>query len=133
MWGRTHFTSDGSVAAEVRNLDAAIEWYKEKLGLRYCSTKLPKDEGDAVLGYSSDELIICLVDVSRREPPPEIPVAFEGPKRPPILFTGKLARAHEDLSSRGIDLGPIESDSGGNQFFRFRDLEGNELEVCQET
>jgi hypothetical protein len=38
------------------------------------------------------------------------------------MFTRKLPMAHDFLSSRGAKLYPIQRDSGGNQFFRFRDL-----------
>jgi hypothetical protein len=32
-----------------------------------------------------------------------------------------------------IRVGRLQQDSGGNHFFLFRDLKGNELEVCQES
>jgi hypothetical protein len=36
------------------------------------------------------------------------------------------------MVKRGTAVGPIEADSGGNQFFKIRDLEGNSIEVCVE-
>jgi predicted enzyme related to lactoylglutathione lyase len=50
-----------------------------------------------------------------------------------MLFTKKIEAAYEELASRGISVGPIETDSGGNRFFRFPDSEGNEIEVCREN
>jgi len=55
------------------------------------------------------------------------------PGRPPILFAKKVEAAHEYLSMRGVDVGPLQNDSGGNRFFRFRDPERNEVEVCQQS
>jgi hypothetical protein len=39
------------------------------------------------------------------------------------MFTRKLPMGHDFLSSRRVKLVPIQSDSSGNQFSRFRDLE----------
>jgi hypothetical protein len=116
--------SDGS-AVDVVDLEAARLWYAEKLGFGYSSTE--DENADVVLGYSEKELIFYLsriVDDKR----PNL-----RPGHPPILFSKKLDDAHEVLTSRGVDVGAMQEDSGGNQFFRFRDLEGNEIEVCQDT
>jgi len=99
-------------------------WYAEKLGFSYSSADV--EEASLELGYSSDSIVVYLVEITGSARP------NKSPGKPPIMFARKLADAHEDLSSKGVDVGPIQSDSGGNQFFRFRDLEGNELEVCQE-
>lgn len=113
------------MAVDVRDVAVARRWYAERLGLGYSSPNVEKDEGDMVLGYSANDPVIYLVHHDKR------PKNKSG--RAPIMFTRKLPRAHDFLSSRGVDVGPIQSDSGGNQFFRFRDLEGNELEVCLQT
>jgi catechol 2,3-dioxygenase-like lactoylglutathione lyase family enzyme len=108
FWTKQRFSSTGDVVAEVRDVQAAQRWYAEKLGRPYSSTEV--EEASMELGYSADSVVVYLVDISAK----------------------KLADAHQYLSARGVDVGSIQSDSGGNQFFRFRDLEGNELEVCQE-
>jgi len=36
------------------------------------------------------------------------------------------------MEERGISVGPVRSDSGGNPFFQFQDLDGNSIEVCKE-
>ena len=84
------------------------------------------EEASLELGYSADSVVVYLVEIVGNARP------NKSLGRPPIVFARKLADAHEYLSTRGVDVGPIQSDSGGNQFFRFRDLEGNELEVRQE-
>jgi catechol 2,3-dioxygenase-like lactoylglutathione lyase family enzyme len=113
-----------AVVVEVRDVAAAQQWYSEKLGLRYSSTEV--EQASVVLGYSDDDAELYLVEISGNE-------RSEGQSgKPPIIFASKLAAAHEYLSSRGVAVGPLQTDSGGNRFFRFRDLEGNELEICQE-
>lgn len=119
------FHSAGDVAVDVRNADAARQWYSERLGLPYFSSEV--EEAAVGLGYSANDLVLYLNAVSGNVQPN----VRSG--RPPIMFVRKLGNAHEYLSSQGVSVSPIQSDSGGNQFFRFRDLEGNELEVCQQT
>jgi catechol 2,3-dioxygenase-like lactoylglutathione lyase family enzyme len=119
------FHSAGDVAVDVRDAKAARQWYSDRLGLPYFSSEV---EGVTVgLGYSANDMVLYLNEVSGNVRPN----ARAG--RPPIMFARKLGNAHEYLSSQGVSVSPIQSDSGGNHFFRFRDLEGNELEVCQQT
>ncbi|HTZ49346.1 MAG TPA: hypothetical protein VMH20_17280 [Verrucomicrobiae bacterium] len=118
------FSSAGDVVVDVRDVAAAQRWYSEKLGLPYSSPDV--EEASLELGYSADSIVVYFVEISGSE------CSKKSPGKPPIMFARKLADAHQHLSSRGVDVDPIQSDSGGNQFCRFRDLEGNELEVCQE-
>ena len=118
------FLFQDSVAVDVRNIAAAQQWYSEKLGLSYSSTQV--EEASMVLGYSADDAKLYLVEISgNRRPNSQL-------GRAPIMFVRNLAAAHEHLSARGVTVGPLQNDSGGNNYFRFRDLENNELEVCQE-
>lgn len=80
-----------------------------------------------VLGYSEKDPRVYLCRIAGSARPDVVP------GHPQILMTTRLADAHEFLSSNGVDTDPLQSDSGGNQFFPFRDLEGNELEVCQHS
>jgi hypothetical protein len=124
FWNKRMFSSGGDVAVNVADVEAARQWYSEKFKLPYSSTRV--EEANMELGYSAEAVVIYLVRVSSNKCPDK------SSRRPPIMFARNLTQAHASLSSRGVDAGPIQSDSGGNQFFRFRDLEGNELEVCQE-
>jgi len=124
-WTKKVFTFPDAVAVNVHDVAAAQRWYAEKLGLRYSSTK--DAEATMVLGYSADDAQLYFTKNSGGQRQ-DIP-----PSRPLIIFARNLTAAHEYLSSRGVAVEPLRSDSGGNKFFRFRDLEGNELEVCQET
>lgn len=62
-------------------------------------------------------------------PPGETNTNVEGHS---ILFTKKMEKAHEEFTTRGVAVGPIQSDSGGNRFFHFQDADGNAIEVCVE-
>jgi hypothetical protein len=124
FWTGKMFSSAGDVAVDVHDSAAAQRCYSEKLGLSYSS--INAEDGGLELGYSADSVVVYLGKISGNAHP------NKSPERPPIVFARKLAEAHEYLSTRGVDVGPIQTDYGGNQFFRFRDLEGNELEVCQD-
>jgi len=118
------FNAAGDVALDVDDVAATQRWYSDKLGLHYSSN--PVEEAGMGVGYSPDAIVIYLSKAtgSRRSDTRQ--------ERPPIMFSRRLNNAHEFLSSRNVEVGPIQKDSGGNRFFRFRDLEGNELEVCQD-
>jgi hypothetical protein len=49
----------------------------------------------------------------------------------PIIFCGKLRKAHEHLSAKGASPGPMQN-AGGTQFFEVLDPEGTIIEICQE-
>ncbi|HEX3120295.1 MAG TPA: VOC family protein [Candidatus Acidoferrum sp.] len=124
MWGRKNFYFGDNISVGVRDLDGAIAWYEEKLGLKL--TPLKSEDFDAFLAFGKKDeigLALCLI------PPGQTTANVEGH---PILFSKTIEAAYEDFSSKGINVEPIQSDSGGNQFFRFRDLEQNVIEVCRE-
>jgi catechol 2,3-dioxygenase-like lactoylglutathione lyase family enzyme len=124
MWGRKNFYFGVNISVGVRDLDLAVAWYQEKLGLHL--TPLKSEDFEAFLAFAkSDETGLALVVI----PPGQTKAAVEGH---PILFTKRIEAAYEEIASKGISVQPIQSDSGGNRFFRFRDLEGNEIEVCVE-
>jgi hypothetical protein len=49
-----------------------------------------------------------------------------------VIFCDKLKQAYEQLSGRGIAVGPMQ-DGGDTQFFELRDSEGNLIQVCKES
>lgn len=117
------FYSAGDVVVYVHDVTAAKRWYSEKLGLHYFSNE--GEEIGIATGYSDKAIVVYLVQIPAGEE-----TSNRSP-RPPIMFAWKLADAHEYLSSRNVNVSPIQKDYGGNPFFRFRDLEGNEMEVCK--
>ncbi len=110
---------------DVRNLAAARDWYKEKLGLRDVKTYREDDSGRpfADLTISDDDIFLSLVELA--------PGGSAG-KQHVIFFAGNLEKAQKWLIERGVTVEPVTSDSGGNRFFRFQDLEENKIEVCVE-
>jgi hypothetical protein len=120
-----YFALPDSVAINVRDVAAAKRWYSEKLGL--CDSSTEEEEASMALGHSADDARLYLVETSGKR------VLNNHAVRPPIIFSRRLAAAHEYLSSQGVAVSPLQQDSGGNKYFRFRDPEDNELEVCQWT
>jgi catechol 2,3-dioxygenase-like lactoylglutathione lyase family enzyme len=124
MWGRKSFYFGDSISVVVRDLNRAVAWYQDKLGLRL--TPLKSEDFQAFLSLTkNDEIGLALVVI----PPGAAKANVEGH---PILFTKTIEAAYEEFASRGVSVEPIQNDSGGNRFFRFRDLENNEIEVCRE-
>ena len=125
MWGKPPFSIADNCAVDVRNLAAACDWYKEKLGFHEADTDREEDSGRPFkdLCISSDDTFLSLVELE--------PGAF--PERQHVIFYAKnLEKAHQWLKGRGVAVQPATADSGGNRFFKFQDLEGNAIEVCFE-
>jgi catechol 2,3-dioxygenase-like lactoylglutathione lyase family enzyme len=126
MWGSPPFFIPDNCTVDVRNLAAAREWYKEKLGLRESHDRTEDDSGRPFADLcvsKSDGAFVSLVELE--------PGAAPG-KQHAIFYAKKLEKAHEWLAQRGVTVESMAVDSGGNHFFRFRDLEGNAIEVCVE-
>jgi catechol 2,3-dioxygenase-like lactoylglutathione lyase family enzyme len=126
MWGKPPFSVDDNCVVEVRNLPAAREWYKEKLGFREADADREEDSGRPFtdLCFSTNDAFLSLVEL---EP-------GTSPERGHVVFNAKnLEKAHQWLTERGVAVQPTTSDSGGNRFFNFYDLEGNTIEVCVEA
>ena len=124
MWGRNTFYFGDNISVGVRDLSRAAAWYKDKLGLRL--TPLKSEDFDAFLSLSkNDETGLALVTLPAGQTEANV-------EDHPILFTKKIAACREEFASRGITVGPIQQDSGGNSFFQFQDVDGNTIEVCVE-
>jgi catechol 2,3-dioxygenase-like lactoylglutathione lyase family enzyme len=125
MWGKPPFSIADNCAVDVQNLAAVREWYKEKLGFREALNNRQEDSGRRFvdLYISNDDIFLSLVEL---EPGASIQ------NRHVIFFAKNLEKAHQWLEGRGVAVEPTTTDSGGNRLFRFRDLEGNNLEVCIE-
>ena len=125
MWGKTPFWILDNCVIEVRNLGTARDWYKKTLGLREASGEREEDSGRPFvdLRVSNDDTALTLVE---RE------ATSSAQSEHVIFFTRNLQKAREWLTERGVTVEALASDSGGNRFFRFQDLEGNAIEVCVE-
>ena len=125
MWSKPPFSIADNCAIDVRNLTAARDWYKERLGLREAHTDREEDSGRAFvdLHIPNHDTFISLVELGLGASPE---------KRHVIFFAKNLDKALQWLAEHGVAVEPTASDSGGNRFFRFQDLEGNTIEVCLE-
>lgn len=125
MWGAPPFWIPDNCAIDVRNLVAAREWYKEKLGFRESHDRKEDDSGQlfADVAISKDSAVCSLIELKSGAAPS---------KQHVIFYAKKLEKAHQWLVDRGIATEEITADSGGNRFFRFFDLDNNAIEVCVE-
>jgi catechol 2,3-dioxygenase-like lactoylglutathione lyase family enzyme len=124
MWSGKKFYFGDSISVGVRDVANAIVWYQEKLGLRLTPRK--SEDFSAFLAFATDDDIgVALAKI----PAGEIDANIE---EHPILFTKKIEACRQEFVSRGIQVRPLQRDSGGNSFFQFADLEGNLIEVCVE-
>lgn len=124
MWGTKTFYFGASISVGVRDLQRATAWYQEKLKLKL--TPFHSEDYEALLSFDKDDetgIALCLI------PPGEEQANVE---EHPILFTKKIEQAHQEFLSKDIKVGPIQSDSGGNRFFEFWDVDGNKIEICVE-
>jgi hypothetical protein len=96
MWGTRSFYFGDNVSVGVRNLDSAVAWYKEKLGLRQSPLKF--EDCDALLMFSKDDEIgLALVAIPAGETQANV-------ESHPILFTKKLEACKEEFVSRGVQV-----------------------------
>lgn len=115
----------GYISVGVKDLDRAVAWYCEKLALSRLTEK--PCLGEVHLGYQQRENAMIVLF-----PIPDGRLNVFSGRRPPILYSKNLESTHKEFDCLGISVGPIQSDSGGNRFFHFRDMEGNEIEICVE-
>ncbi len=124
------FRSD-SVVLWYSNVDAAKNWWVNAFDCKQAKVPtdwdnpLPSDVALKLPGY--DEPTVLLSDRTEAKQ--------AGIDRSssvvPVIFSDKLKKAHEHLSSRGVLPGPIQS-GGDTEFFEIRDIEGNVIEICKE-
>jgi catechol 2,3-dioxygenase-like lactoylglutathione lyase family enzyme len=125
MWGKPPFWILDNCVIEVRNLGTARDWYKKTFGFREASGEREDDSGRPFvdLRVSNDDTSLTLVERDGGSSVQSEHVIF---------FTKNLEKAREWLIERGVTVEAVASDSGGNRLFRFKDREGNAIEVCVE-
>jgi catechol 2,3-dioxygenase-like lactoylglutathione lyase family enzyme len=125
MFGKPLFQIADNCAIDARNLSAARAWYIDKLGLSESKEIRDDDSGRpfADLCQSRSGPILSIV---------ELAAGAASEKSHVIFYAGNIEKCHKWMAERGLQVEPITSDSGGNRLFRFRDLDGNAIEVCVE-
>ncbi|MFE8702787.1 VOC family protein [Cytobacillus sp. FJAT-54145] len=106
-----------TVFLKVNDFEKAIEWYSHVLGF---DVRWRDDQGGyAALNIGETPLTLVRSDREKVESPT---VYFN-------FYTENIEEAHKHLTENGVVVGPIEEDINV-KWFKFKDLEGNELEVC---
>lgn len=117
------FTKLDTVIVRVGDLERARAWYEEKLAFRAAFTH---DASRIVVFDACGEtsLTIWELGAGERKASGGEEASF------PILYAEGIAAAHTALRERGVEVGEIEGEARGTQWFTLRDLEGNRLDVC---
>jgi catechol 2,3-dioxygenase-like lactoylglutathione lyase family enzyme len=111
----------GVVCVGVSNIEAAAIWYKEKLGLRESGQEVVDGEpGDMELISGNGKIVVDIVGLGGVSADTQ------------MFYTGNAAKAREWLLSRGVNVGPLQTDGQGTRYIEFRDLEDNMIEICEE-
>ncbi len=105
----------------VRNIDFVTPWYVEKLGL--CKLGHIRLREYEVAIYRFTERGRSVTITTR---------ATERTDTTLRLFTKRIGRMRRVMSTRGIDVGPIQEDRQGTRYFETGDPEGNIIEVVEE-
>ena len=96
----------------VRNVAGTVSWYTEKLGLRKVPIELDDGEDCVALGFATDEAAFVLG-----------PTGKSSGELTPLLYSSNVNKAREWLKSRGVNVGDVQRDPQGTQYFQMRDLE----------
>ncbi|MBO2518606.1 MULTISPECIES: VOC family protein [Limnochorda] len=105
-----------TVFVRVRNLDEAVAWYTQHLGLEVRW----RHPGVACLNLG--ETPLTLLEAGEAfHPVEEAPFNFYAPD---------IEAAYARLRAAGVPVDEQITDDGGVRWFGFRDPDGNRLEVC---
>jgi hypothetical protein len=120
-----------SVVLCYSNIEAAKRWWIDTFDCKVVKVPpdwddpLPSDVALTLMGES--EPTILLSDRSEVEQ-----AHFDRPSPvTSVIFCDKLKKARDYLSTRGVQVGPVQ-DGGDMQFFEIRDTEGHLIEICKE-
>jgi catechol 2,3-dioxygenase-like lactoylglutathione lyase family enzyme len=115
-----------TVILRVKNIKKAARWYKEVLEL----TPLYEGENDhgMVIFQVGDGPPLTLYEIGYDEVIP----AKRFSSTYPIFYVSDIEAVHSTLTERGVEAESIEDD-GAVKYFRFRDPDGNALEVSHYT
>jgi hypothetical protein len=120
-----------SVTLSYVSVEAAKKWWVDAFDCK--QVKVPEQwdcplPSDVALKFPGDsERTILLSDAAEVQQ-----AGFDRSSTvTPIIFSDKLKKAHEQLSTRGVLTGPIQED-GVTQFFETHDVEGHPIEICKE-
>lgn len=109
-----------TVFLQVSDFEQAIKWYGDVLGfkLRW------KDDKGGYAALDIGETLLTLVRTNNNEKPvrKNNHISFN-------FYTSDIEQAHQYLVQNDVNVEPIIEDKDV-KWFKFQDLEGNDLEVC---
>jgi predicted enzyme related to lactoylglutathione lyase len=120
-WKGARFSIPASTRILVRDLDEVTPWYKEKLGLCKVADNPLREADAATFRFKQDGNSIVLTTRGGL-----------GTGKTPILFTKKIGKMRGVMMARGVNVGTIQRDRQGIQYFEIRDPEGNGIEIVEE-
>ncbi len=107
----------GEVIVYVRDMDAALGFYRDVLGLE------PAYVSEHWSTFATGECTFCLHPIDRRE---------RGVGEPdPTFMTADLDREHARLAAAGVDVTEIREPVPGTRVFDARDPDGNRFSLEQ--
>jgi Glyoxalase-like domain len=119
-----------SIVLKCASVEAAKRWWTEVFDGKPMKppsdwdNTLPSDVALKLPGHDQPTVLLC--DRSEVEQ-----AHMDTSPTYPVLFTGKLKKAHEHLLSKGVAVGPIQ-DGGDMSFFEITDPEGHVIQICHE-
>ena len=118
--GDEHVALNGipMVLIYVTDVEASVRWYVETLGL----SVLYQDQGFASLGVGRQRIGLHAAEA----------IQPDGPQTMPVFGVGDYADAKQQLEAKGCEF-YFENETPNAIFGSFRDLEGNPLQIIQDT
>lgn len=120
-----------SITLSYSNLDAAKRWWVDAFDCKVVKVPeewdnpLPSDVALQLPGHNRPTILLTAQSELERAG-----LAKPDPLEA-VIFCTKLRQGHEQLSSRGLNPGPIQ-EGGDTHFFEISDSEGHSIQICRE-
>jgi catechol 2,3-dioxygenase-like lactoylglutathione lyase family enzyme len=116
-----------STILRVRDVDASVRWYREKLGLEPVHLGADGQEHPIAV-YSIAGSVVTLWQL----PAGQDRTREDNDRNTYVVavLDGALESARDELIARGVDVGEIRR-SANNEFLWFNDLDGNRFELSR--
>ncbi|WP_202710228.1 VOC family protein [Sporosalibacterium faouarense] len=106
-----------TIFLRVKNIEESLKWYEEIMDLEI------RWKSENYAAFNLGETAFTIYE-------PENITEFKPSEYATFNFyVSNITEAYDNLKSKGVELGSIE-DGGGVQWFWFKDISGNRLEVC---